>query len=394
MTPCRSRVFLSALALFGGLPPASAESPPGAYRTPSSWSEYKTEHYTLRTSAKREQARELADFMELVHKTYSALLIKGAPPKPPKHGNIILLFANREAFLKAGMPPSVGALYRPSTGELIGYYHPVTMKPFFAHEGMHQFTDLTLPNFKEMAVPMWFTEGIADCIGNSVEREGRLYMCSLSGVIASMRLPTVHQAIRENQHVPLAKLLAMDREAFYADAGLCYAEAWSFCHFLMAHPKKEDPLRQIPDGTYRKVISIFYEGLLDRKADPEAAWALALRAGRIASIEDLEEEWKAYVLDLGRPDPDGPFLGVSSDAKRYAEGVVIGRVVPGSPAARGGLQAGDLVVRFSGKPVELWNDFVSFLSARKPGDKVVLTVKRDGKTVEVPVTLEKRGDGR
>jgi membrane-associated protease RseP (regulator of RpoE activity) len=376
----------------GAAPPLAAEEPRGAFPVPASWPEYTTAHYTLRTPAEKAHAKDLADFMELVYKTYSALLVKGAPPKAPKYGNRLILFPSRAAFLKAGMPPSVGAFYRPSTGELVGYYHPTDMKPFFAHEGMHQFTDLTLPGFKTAGVPMWFTEGIADCIGNSVERDGKLYMCSMSGQIAFMRLPTIHAAIREGRHIPLERFLALDRQSFMADAGLCYAQAWSFCHFLMTAPKKEDPAKQIPDGRYRKALTAFFEALLNRKTGADAAWAQAMQAGRIASVAALEEEWKAYVLELHKPDPDGPWLGIKSDGKRGEEGVFIGEVLAGSPAEKGGLQAGDQVVKFGGKPVELWNDFMSYLRSKKAGDKIVIAVKRGEKTEDITITLERRGE--
>ncbi len=390
------RLSALALALLAWAVPsgASAQGPVPGFRLPPSWSEYRTPHYTLRTNAPKDRAKELADFMELVHKTYAALLIKGVPPSPPKGGFNIVLFASQKDFAASGQPPGAGAYYRPSTRELVGYYHPVTMKPFFAHEGMHQFTDLTMPNFGTAGVPMWFVEGIADCIGNSVERDGKLYMCSLSGLIAHMRLPLVAGLIREGKHLPLAKLVALDRNAFMANASVCYAEAWSFCHFLMTYPEREEPTRQIPNGKYRKVVSAFYEALLNKKTSAGEAWALALMAGRISSIEALETEWKDYVLDLAKPDPESAFLGVTVDGEKAAEGAVIGGVAPGSPAEKGGLREGDVVVRLDKRPVELWTDFLALLRTRKPGDKVMLTVKREGREVEMPIVLEKRGAGR
>jgi hypothetical protein len=374
-----------------GAPAAPAAGPP---RLPASWTEFSTPHYTIRTGARQDEAKELADFMELVHKTYSALLFKGAPPRQPRQPFSIVLYASQRDFARAGHPAGAGAYYSPASQELVGFYHPVAMKPFFAHEGMHQFTDLSMPNFRTAGVPMWFVEGIADCIGNAVERDGKLYMCSLSGLIAHMRLPLVASLVRENRHIPLERLLAMDRNAFMANAAVCYAESWSFCHFLMTYPKREEPTKQIPDGKYRKAVSAYYETLLDRRATAAEAWQAARKAGGIDSLAALETEWKEYVLDIAKPDPESAFLGVTIDSERAAEGAVIGSTAPGSPAAKAGLQPDDVVVKIDGRPVELWNDFLATLRTKKPGERIVLAVRREGKEVSVPVLLEKRGGDR
>jgi len=387
------RMTLLALAALAAPAPAAAE-PAGPRRLPPAWSDYATPHYLIRSNARKEEVKELADFMELVHKTYSALLFKGQPPRPPRQGFSIVLYGSQQDYVRSGQPPGAGAYYKPATQELVGFYHPLATKPFFAHEGMHQFTDLTMPNFRTAGVPMWFVEGIADCIGNSVERDGKLYLCSLSGVIAHMRLPLVAQLIRENRHVPLERLLAMDRGAFMANAAVCYAEAWSFCHFLMTYPKREEPTKQIPDGKYRKAVSAYYEALLDRRTTAAEAWQAARKAGGIDSLPALEAEWKEYVLDIAKPDPGSAFLGVTIDSEKAAEGAVIGSVSPGSPAEKAGLQPDDAVVKLDGRPVELWNDFLATLRTKKPGERIVLTVRREGKEVGVPVVLERRGEGR
>jgi serine protease Do len=70
-----------------------------------------------------------------------------------------------------------------------------------------------------------------------------------------------------------------------------------------------------------------------------------------------------------------------------ATGVVVGRVVDGSPADKAGLQALDVVTRLAGKPIkdglELRQAIVG-LPLQKPID---LMVVRDGKTLTVPVTI-------
>ncbi len=74
--------------------------------------------------------------------------------------------------------------------------------------------------------------------------------------------------------------------------------------------------------------------------------------------------------------------------------VVFSEVIEGSPAERGGLQEGDVLVSIDGqalprfKPDRVVGNFVGReIVRRKPGDTVVLTVLRSGARQEVTVTL-------
>ncbi len=71
---------------------------------------------------------------------------------------------------------------------------------------------------------------------------------------------------------------------------------------------------------------------------------------------------------------------------------VVSRVDPGSPAGRGGLNAGDVVERVGRTEVEDSADFERALLGVRPGETVTLTVLRDGS--RVPVSLSLPGAGR
>ncbi|MDN4475688.1 site-2 protease family protein [Demequina sp. SYSU T00192] len=58
---------------------------------------------------------------------------------------------------------------------------------------------------------------------------------------------------------------------------------------------------------------------------------------------------------------------------------------PASPASQAGLEAGDTVTAVDGTPVSDWETFTDYVADR-PGEEVVLTVQRDGGTVDVPLT--------
>ena len=62
----------------------------------------------------------------------------------------------------------------------------------------------------------------------------------------------------------------------------------------------------------------------------------------------------------------------------------------GSPAAKAGLKAGDVLVEFDGKPIKNLYDFTYALRSKKVGDQVEVRVLRDEKPLVVRVILEQR----
>ncbi|OZG64929.1 peptidase [Bifidobacterium hapali] len=63
-------------------------------------------------------------------------------------------------------------------------------------------------------------------------------------------------------------------------------------------------------------------------------------------------------------------------------------VVSGGPADKAGLKEGDVIVAFNGNAVNSHFSLLGFVRASALGDKATLTIVRDGKTMEVEVTLD------
>ena len=78
-------------------------------------------------------------------------------------------------------------------------------------------------------------------------------------------------------------------------------------------------------------------------------------------------------------------LGVSADA-----GVVLSDVVPGGPAARAGLEPGDLVLALDGKRMENGRQLRINLYARGVNDTVVLDVQRGDRKLSIRVPVGER----
>jgi hypothetical protein len=67
-------------------------------------------------------------------------------------------------------------------------------------------------------------------------------------------------------------------------------------------------------------------------------------------------------------------------------GVTIKEVLPGSPAAKGGLEAGDRLLTLDGRWTDTVEDLFKAAEYVKPGKTVPLKVKRDGKELTLKVT--------
>ncbi|HEU0119180.1 MAG TPA: M28 family peptidase [Bryobacteraceae bacterium] len=86
----------------------------------------------------------------------------------------------------------------------------------------------------------------------------------------------------------------------------------------------------------------------------------------------------------------GPQFGSIPDFAEPPTGVRFADVREGTPAAKAGLKAGDILVRFDGKKVQNLMDFTVLLRQKKAGDEVEVEVLRDGQTVTAKVLLTAR----
>ena len=74
------------------------------------------------------------------------------------------------------------------------------------------------------------------------------------------------------------------------------------------------------------------------------------------------------------------------------EGIFVSSVQKETPAEKGGLQASDVITAIDGKPVKDVRDFRFRVAAHAPGDKMKLTVLRDGKKKTLDFVLGNRDD--
>jgi serine protease Do len=70
-----------------------------------------------------------------------------------------------------------------------------------------------------------------------------------------------------------------------------------------------------------------------------------------------------------------------------AQGALVQRVEPGGPAEKGGLEAGDVILKFNGTAIEKASDLPRLVGATKPGSKAVASVWRKGASRDLNLTI-------
>jgi serine protease Do len=70
------------------------------------------------------------------------------------------------------------------------------------------------------------------------------------------------------------------------------------------------------------------------------------------------------------------------------KGALVGTVTRGGPAAKAGLEPGDIIVEFNGKPVKNRDELVAIVVLTKPGTTVPVKVMRDKQEKTIPLTVE------
>ncbi|MEH0397422.1 trypsin-like peptidase domain-containing protein [Streptomyces sp. B21-088] len=99
--------------------------------------------------------------------------------------------------------------------------------------------------------------------------------------------------------------------------------------------------------------------------------------------------------------PVYPVIGATVTMEEKSGGAAISNegaggtpaVTPDGPAAKAGLKAGDVITKFNDTAVESGPTLIGEIWTHKPGDKVTLTYKRDGRTETAELTLgERKGD--
>ena len=101
----------------------------------------------------------------------------------------------------------------------------------------------------------------------------------------------------------------------------------------------------------------------------------------------------AFVVAEDPGEEDRVWLGVLIDDENLDGGIHLVVVIPGGPAAAGGLQRGDILLEADGHGLLRSEDLESVLSLSEPGDRLRLKVLRAGNAYDRQVQLAPRPSG-
>ncbi len=246
--------------------------------------EYETEHYTISTDISADYAHLVARHMEEIFEEYTRRF-SGLGEMRRKFD--VVVYASRESYDRA-VPESV----RGSTGVFIAHKRLLAahagertteevLRTLY-HEGFHQFMWEAISRDP----PAWLNEGVAEYFAEATWN-GRKFQV---GLVPTMRVHTVREAIREGTYIPLDRLFSMDSDQWLQTmqmerrrASLYYSQSWSIIHFL-AHAEI---------GRYSHMLNAYVRDLANGRKEPEAFVA--------AFGDDLaafEREWARYVMEL------------------------------------------------------------------------------------------------
>ena len=108
----------------------------------------------------------------------------------------------------------------------------------------------------------------------------------------------------------------------------------------------------------------------------------------LATVADRPEYIEVASKQFARGGGDRPYFGSIPDFGKPGKGYAITGATKDSPAAKGGLKGGDVIVRLGESAVTGLEDFDSALRKHKGGETVPVVVVRDGAEVTLKITLE------
>jgi S1-C subfamily serine protease/photosystem II stability/assembly factor-like uncharacterized protein len=154
----------------------------------------------------------------------------------------------------------------------------------------------------------------------------------------------------------------------------------------------------VPDA-YGPIVTHGPGGGLFKSTDAGKTWKKVtgnglptVKTGRIGLDHSRQTKGLLFAIidteKVGTGEVSRVYLGVTGETADG--GAKVTEVTADGPSAKAGLKAGDVVIKVGDAAVDSYEKFVAAAQAKKPGDKLAVVVKRDGKEVPLEITLGTR----
>lgn len=262
------------------------------------WTKVTTRNFTLVGNASEKEIRQVATRLEEFREGFSRVFNKARTNTFIP--TTVIVFKDYDSYRPFNPGENSGYF---QAGEDVNYITlAVRQPPGIINDPFetiyHEYTHLLVKN-NMTGVPAWFNEGLAEYYSQfEVRKDGR-------EIVLGKPIGYHVRRMREEKFLPLATLLAVDRDSPYYNEGskrnVFYAESWALVHYLIAN---ENAQRQ---GQFTRFLQLTGMGMRSESA---------FRAAFQNDFEAVEKELKAYVTRdsyVGRIIPlDTP---LSSDAE-------------------------------------------------------------------------------
>jgi membrane-associated protease RseP (regulator of RpoE activity) len=141
------------------------------------------------------------------------------------------------------------------------------------------------------------------------------------------------------------------------------------------------------------VLGVMLSMCLGAMAGGAAGWW----AGNSAARRSVQQQMQGLPWEWTWPDSFGQILPREPESDWYTpvvSGAVVTDIVPDGPADRAGITVGDVIVALNGKAVAPDNTLSDLVRRQRPGDRVEITLWRNGSERVVSVRLESHPEDR
>jgi hypothetical protein len=275
------------------------------------WDADDTENYIYVYSTKDEPLlRAIKKELEAIRQWYVKLF---PPAHPVTAVSTVRICKDRDEYMAYGGPPNSGGYWNSAAEELVFYdYEDVKgegrgsgkadTRIVLYHEAFHQYIYYSTG---ELPPHSWYNEGTGDYFSGAKISGSKVTKIGVN----PWRIETIQDAIERDKYTPWAEIVKYEQAQYYnpSKIGVNYAQGWSMIYFLRESKvvEKHDVWSQILDKYFNKLKSAYAQEL--EAGNGRGAAGLAAREQAIehafqgVDFNEIEAEWKAFILDLKVP---------------------------------------------------------------------------------------------